>query len=504
MINFKYIKQTKLPPLAWLAIFTKDFDTVEVICGDAVVTSPIYFVAGVWDGDFQKGEFDTCTTPCCTGMKIKEIPNCEEVNLITPAHLQETVFSIRVDDKIYLSNSLTFVLEVSGSELLTTYKQYVADMGSILYGLKSDKLVKRSPLVAGRELRYLRCCIATIDKSLNIKESIRKSGLTFNNFLDYKQKVQKILADIKMNATDALRKHPYGMISTISRGYDAPSACVFAASVGCDEVFTFCDKPYDNGSQIAKILGYKKIHRVDSKQYIKNSKYLEAEALASGEGGATFIAFEELFRDKLLIIGNRGDSVYERLHVNANNDLDFHVGNQLSQSSLTIYENMLKNNSITISIPLIGGDCWLDMKRISESEEMKPFSVGDYYDRPIARRLLEEAGVNREMFGQKKFGAGISYSLDSFSRIRSKMSVHSFESLIDFKKSFPGKKWNDIKYKVAFCWINRSIYINYILGKMHIRYSFKNASDRTGMMANPYSTMMLHWGISIMKNRYKM
>lgn len=183
--------------------------------------------------------------------------------------------------------------------------------------------------------------------------------------------------------------------------------------------------------------------------------------------------------------------------------MDFHAGNQLSQSSLTIYESMLKNNSITISIPLIGGDCWLDMKRISESEEMKPFSIGNHYDRPIPRRLLEEAGVEREMFGMKKFGAGVSYSLDSFSRIRSKMSVHSFESLIKFKRSFPRKWWNDMKYNVAFCWINRSIYINYIFGKMHIRYRVKNTDERMGMIANPYSTMMLHWGVSIMKNRYK-
>lgn len=458
-MRFVYTQMTKLPPLAWLTIFTEDSNTVEVSCGDAVVTSPSYFVAGVWDGDFQKGEFDTCTTPCCTGMKIDESSSMGEVNLITPNHLQETVFSIKVNDKLYLSNSLSFVLEVSGCELLTTYKQYVADMGSILYGLKSDKLVKYSPLAAGRELRYLRCCIATIDKKLNIKESIRNSGLTFNNFEDYKQKIQQILIDIKTNATDIHRKHPYGMICTISRGYDAPSACVFAASVGCDEVFTFCDKPDDDGSKIAEILGYKKIYRVDSKQYIKNNKYLEAEALASGDSGATFIAFEELFRNKLLIMGLRGDKVYDRIQTNVNNNLDFHVGDQLAQCGLTIYESMLKNNSITISIPLIGGDCWLDMKRISESEEMKLFSIGNHYDRPIPRRLLEEAGVEREMFGMKKFGAGVSYSLDSFSRIRSKMSVRSYESLIKFKRSFPRKWWNDMKYNVAFCWINRSIYI---------------------------------------------
>ena len=53
--------------------------------------------------------------------------------------------------------------------------------------------------------------------------------------------------------------------------------------------------------------------------------------MASGESGATFIAFEDLFKGSILIIGNRVDSVYERLHENKNNDLDFHAGNHLSQ-----------------------------------------------------------------------------------------------------------------------------------------------------------------------------
>ena len=33
---------------------------------------------------------------------------------------------------------------------------------------------------------------------------------------------------------------------------------------------------------------------------------------------------------------------------------------------------------------------------------MRPFRVGGDYDRPIARRLLEEAGVSRELFGHSK------------------------------------------------------------------------------------------------------
>lgn len=499
-MKFLYNKNSDLPALAWLAVFTKGSDFVEINCGDAVVTTEDWFVAGVWDGELCKGEMDTCTTSCCTGLKTNLQGG---VNLFTPTHMQETVFAIRVDSKLYISNSLTFALVASCSKLQTTYKQYVADMGSILYGLCSEKTVKFSPLENGRRLLYLRCCIAEIDKELNIKETIRRSGLLFKDFTDYKQKILEVLKAIKQNATDTMRKKPYGMVGTISRGYDAPSACVIAKEIGCDEVFTFVDRPDDDGTELAKILGYRDIYRVDSKAYKHNEKYLEAEALASGEGGATFIAFEDLFRGKLLFIGNRGDSVYERLHENENDNLDFHVGNRLSQASLTIYENMLYNNSITISIPLIGGDRWTDLKRISNSEDMKMYSVNEEYDRPIARRLLEEAGVKREMFGQRKYGAGISYSLDTLGRIRQKMSVKSYAKLEEYKKCFPKRIFADFAYYIKFYWVNRSEYINYICNRLHIKHYIKNTDERVGMLSNPLSTMMLCWGVEMMKKRYK-
>jgi hypothetical protein len=42
---------------------------------------------------------------------------------------------------------------------------------------------------------------------------------------------------------------------------------------------------------------------------------------------------------------------------------------------------------------------------------MLPWRLGTgYYDRPIARRIAEEAGVPRENFGHKKFGAGMKSS----------------------------------------------------------------------------------------------
>lgn len=500
-MKFLYNINNQLPALAWLATISKNDATIEVSCGEAVVTTDEWFAAGVWNGDLQKGEIDTCSTCCCTGMKLNS--KLGGGKLITPNHLQETVFSIEVDGKLYVSNSMTFALVASGSSLIKNYKAYVADMGSILYGLESNKLVKQSPLCNGRTLRYIRCCIAEIDINLQIKEKTRHSGLNFSDFADYKQKVIDILAAIKSNASDIARKMPYGMISTISRGYDAPSVCALAKCVGCDEVFTFVDNAADDGTEIANILGYSNIHRVNSKEYKSNEKFLEAEAFASGETDPVFINFEDLYRNKLLLLGERGDSVYERLHCNANNNYDFHVGNQLSQASQTIFENMLKNNSVVIAVPLIGGDRWTDLARISKSEEMQTFSIGEHYDRPIARRLLEEASVKREMFGQNKYGGGISLSLDTFGRMCSKMSTKSFAALKVYKNKFPKHWWNDLCYQTKYFWINRSIYLNYICSKLHLKQVLKGKGDNVGMLANPNSTMMLCWGVEMMKKRYE-
>ena len=46
------------------------------------------------------------------------------------------------------------------------------------------------------------------------------------------------------------------------------------------------------------------------------------------------------------------------------------------------------------------------VRAISCSEEMKPWSVGGDYDRPIARRCAVESGVPTEWFGLRKYGSG--------------------------------------------------------------------------------------------------
>jgi hypothetical protein len=60
---------------------------------------------------------------------------------------------------------------------------------------------------------------------------------------------------------------------------------------------------------------------------------------------------------------------------------------------------------IHLPMPFIGARQRQDILRITESAEMKPWRLGNAYDRPIPRRIAEQAGVPRHLFGQVKTGS---------------------------------------------------------------------------------------------------
>ena len=51
------------------------------------------------------------------------------------------------------------------------------------------------------------------------------------------------------------------------------------------------------------------------------------------------------------------------------------------------------------------------MVEVSQSAEMAPYTLGNDYDRPIPRRILESSGVPRELFGMRKKAVASHYNL---------------------------------------------------------------------------------------------
>ena len=394
---------------------------------------------------------------------------------------------------------MAFLIEFNQLPLDINSYSYEEVLGSVLYGREGWS--KKIQISKTSEILIHRSCILAIDEKLNCTESSFDSNLHFINFQDYIGKVRSILSLLKNNAVDKNRKHRYGMISTISTGYDSLAVSALAHEQGCNEVITFKEPAHDRGDGIALKLGFEKIYLRCSNEFYYNTKDLEAEACCSGNmGGANFSAFEDLTQGKIIFMGFRGDTIWDKINPNVNDEFDFSKHGFLYDTCLHNYEFCYRTNSVIVPLPMIGLDRWSEVNRISNSEEMKEWSVGGDYDRPIPRRIVEEKGIRREVFGFKKQGAGTSYHFDTYNRLKGKMSKTSFLSLEEFKVHCRRNRIKKICYSIAYYCKEWPTYANYVLNKLRLHYHFDDKN--TGKMASPVSSLLFLWGLSVVRKRY--
>lgn len=180
--------------------------------------------------------------------------------------------------------------------------------------------------------------------------------------------------------------------------------CCRRKKIGCKTACTFNEPDKykdDDGSLIAEILGYETIICKDASHYLKNTELIEAEHVCSGELGTTIIfeAFENEFKNNLVYYGKRGDKIWNKNWKTPNNEFEF-----LDEcfAGISMSEWRLRVGFILVPLPLYGGKQWISIHKISNSEEMEKWSIGGDYDRPIPRRMVEENGVGRELFGTAK------------------------------------------------------------------------------------------------------
>jgi len=110
----------------------------------------------------------------------------------------------------------------------------------------------------------------------------------------------------------------------------------------------------------------------------------------------TFKVFESELSGKVFFSGALGDSVWDR-------DATIFPGIPIrTLYGKSLNEFRLRVGFSHIPVPTIGAMFPRSILRITKSSEMQPYSVGGVYDRPIPRRIVEDAGVKRETFGNAK------------------------------------------------------------------------------------------------------
>jgi hypothetical protein len=206
------------------------------------------------------------------------------------------------------------------------------------------------------------------------------------------------------NAGSPSRTHPFKLLCSISKGYDSPAVAVLAAEAAELETFTF-DRDRegrdDSGAPIAASLGLP-CHVVDRDAW-RTTHLPEVPFIAGAAsvGDMGFKSAESLLRGTVLLNGANGVPVWKRDSKPAP-DIEVGDGNLLGLTEYRLWTGFL-----SCSVPSWGIRHLRDIVDISNSAEMKPWDIGGSYNKPIPRRILEEAGIDRTRFATGKSGVSV-------------------------------------------------------------------------------------------------
>jgi len=367
-----------------------------------VETQEKFFCEGAWNGEFADGRLDQATVFMGSGGVI----NHDAITFVSPTHFLEKLYLVREKENVLVANSLAFVLAEAKDACASTYLDYLYD----LIDFNKRGLHRRHtnfPTARGNRVHLYQRCNVVVTNALNVKIRSKPPITPPKNFLQYRQLLQAGVRGINANALSGLRKRTYVSIATVSSGYDSTACAVFAKEVGCKEAVTFSSaKPTkelgddldDSGKGIAEVLNLS-VTEYDRNAYQQNSHFPEAEFCACGTGeDINLAAMESAFAGRLVFTGTRGDFVWDRL--------GFPV-TKWNIVSFGVTEFRLRVGYIHMAPCSIGEEFSRTVKKLSNSPEMKLWSIGEFYDRPIPRRVAEEAGIPRSYFGQQKKASSI-------------------------------------------------------------------------------------------------
>jgi hypothetical protein len=397
-IKFVARRVEALPPLAWIAVLPRSDTDLNVLHGPSVELFADGFFEGAWDGRFTDGGFDQAVNVFGSGGKLGQ----DTVALVGPSHTLEPLYIASTDRLSAASNSLPFLLYHCGLRFDPYDFSYGTALSAIANGL--DHTPRRIMLRGGfLTVLYHHNAVLTSDGAITVvAKALPPSFPSFDSYSSY---LRGLTARVFQNADDPARRFRYRPISTISSGYDSPAATAVARSCGCNESIGLrtsnMGEP-DSGQGVAESLGmehtdFERVERASGENLV------EAEFLASGmqAGDLIYSVFEEKLAGRIATTGFHGDKVWEK------SNPPNRVIKRSDISGCSLGEFRLRVNFLHLPMAFIGSQRHHDIHRISNSPEMADFSLGGGYDRPVPRRILEEAGVDRSSFAQAKRAASV-------------------------------------------------------------------------------------------------
>jgi hypothetical protein len=488
-----------LPRLAWCARMRVGADEVLVRHGPWVETRDDCLFEGAWDGPFDAGRPEEAVTLVGTGARATP----HGVVFAASSTLHDRLYSTRVGDELLVSNSLTFLLVEAGDEPDPEYPYYAGDF--VLHALRGIRRRRRTIPTRRGAVALHECGNLAVGPDLAIRREEKRAPRVPGDYAAYVQLLEGTIGRILGNAADPRRIQSYEPLATLSRGYDAPAVAALARRVGCTEAVTFAETlpgllgPEDNGKPIGVRLGMN-VTEFPRRGYADRGDCVEAEFCVSPPGiDVPLASLEERLVGRLLLTGRFGDDAWTNDPATILPDLRQHTVAGLAGSSMT--EFRLRVGFLNFPPLFTGAQHIAEIQRIANSEAMRPWSVGGDYDRPIARRVLEEAGVPRELFGCKKMAGGVL----PLTRVRD-LTPASREDFLAFHAARPPSSW-----LVRKTLLLRALYrldrrtsrrLAKLLGALVVpAQQSLLVSPRYGQ--RPSATWLFRWGFHRIKDRYR-
>lgn len=400
----------EIPQLAWCCRIRGRAHDFTV--GRGVERGDDHIFEGVWDGPFAEGRFDRTDLAFGSGARFGP----DGVVFVPPKHCWDHLYVLhdRKRRVTLVSNSLNFVLAQVGVRIPGRFfSQIAAVLRTSTDEATALGVDRYDPLVVSND-RY------TFHRMMFTNFSVTGTGRfrlhhtlpdeLFSTFAEYRTFLLETLRRLADNGADPAREATLRPIVPISNGYDSASVGALAAQLGHRDAVTISvvvRGKDDSGLEVGRQLGL----RVDRVPHVLGDELPRLATSFEGELAeqvAEFVAtaglgddvmllpLEGHLRGRILLGGGLGDSIWRR---GSKQPPGLSVRIPYAKSST---EFRLRVGYAYVPVPAIGARFPWPIKRIASGEDMEPYTLRRPYDRPIARRIAEEAGAVRGTFAVAK------------------------------------------------------------------------------------------------------
>ena len=392
-INIQTEKVDDWPKLAWVAHFDIGSFDLTVYHGSMVEIQDNWMVEAVWAGEFEDGDFDKTDLVFGTGIRLRQ----DAIVFVSSGTMMDRLWRCSVNNTLYIGNSLPAVLAISGDELRDGYLNYPEDMKTQMGGV--DLFKSKIPSVKGElYLTYYKNIVYDGQSIIEIDKPDQSPD--FEDFQTYNRYLNETARALKKNFESPHRLNKIFPLSTLSKGYDSCASAAIMREAGVNKAVSIRNASSllprnDSGCGIGKYLD------IECSSYVHAKKLYRREntiwSAAGDPAGLNLTIFNYPKPLCVFFTGYRGDSVWQRERLDRS-----YLFRARSLDGLSLTEFRLHEGIFHCPVPFWGSRKVVQIENISFNKEMGPWSLESKYDRPIPRRILESAGVPREMFGQKK------------------------------------------------------------------------------------------------------